>query len=356
MNRRTITYLWLLCLLLACQKEEPRELAPLPLPTQQLVAPTLTATNIPVQLPATYTPNANQIAQNATLPPLDTRAPQPTGTRWDTRTPIPLPTNTPRPANVPNAQPPAPNTQSPPEPTTTTRWNPTNTPWSPPASPTVRWNPTNTPWSPPPASPTSRPSSPASGTNLLPNGSFENGHYNLNGIPELQLPNQWLFEWEEGNNPLDPDPWNSWLRPETRVLSRDFLPANEHATFIWDGNHTVKIFKEHGAINFKLQTTLFLQPGRYQLQISLFPDLVVGYTDSGQKIWAPDPLSGEVRLLANATPSAWHLPAFGRKNSYLHDFTVSQPQNVTIGAHIRGRWGLANNGWFLDDWRLIPLP
>jgi hypothetical protein len=193
---------------------------------------------------------------------------------------------------------------------------------------------------------------PATGANLLPNPSFENGWYNLNGIPELQIPNEWTLEWDAGNNPLDPDPWNAFVRPESRVLPKDFLPANEHSTFIWDGNHTVKIFKGEGAISFRLLTQRHLEPGQYLFEVNIFPDLVVGYRPDGTKIWAPDTLSGEVQFLVDGVYSGWRLPTFGRRNTLTHLFTVTEPHTITLGIWIRGRWAIENNGWFMDNWSL----
>ena len=192
---------------------------------------------------------------------------------------------------------------------------------------------------------------PSLGPNLLPNGSFEQGWYHLNNVPELQIPNGWQFSYAEGTNALDPDPWNVWVRPETRVLSSAFLPPDEHDLFIWDGNQTVKVFKGFGAIQFELTRNITLQPGSYILIINVFPDLVVGY-DNGQKIWAPDPLSGEVKLIAGNGTTGWLLPEFGQKNTFRTRFTVTTPQTIKIGAAFRGRWAIENNGWFLDDWGL----
>ena len=192
---------------------------------------------------------------------------------------------------------------------------------------------------------------PPRGPNLLPNPSFEGGWYHPNGIPELQIPEGWQFAFAEGNNPLDPDPWNDWLPPETRVLPSAFLPPAEHDLFIWEGNQTVKVFKESGAISFELTTAILLEPGTYYLEINVFPDLVVGY-DNGQKIWAPDPLSGEVKLIAGNGTTGWLLPIFGQKNTLRTSFTVSQTQTVVVGAAMRGRWAIQNNGWFMDDWWL----
>lgn len=190
------------------------------------------------------------------------------------------------------------------------------------------------------------------GANLLPNPSFEEGWYHLHGSPELQVPDRWLLEWDAGPNPLDPDPWNAFVRPESRVLPAHFLPPAEHATFIWDGRQTVKIFKGEGALSFRLLTDVHLEPGSYVLEINVFPDLVVGYTAGGSKIWAPDPLSGEVRLVVDGGGSGWMLTAFGQKNSFYHTFQVDQARPVRLGVAIRGRWAILNNGWFMDDWSL----
>ena len=190
---------------------------------------------------------------------------------------------------------------------------------------------------------------PPLGPNLLSNGSFEGGWYHPNGVPELQIPEGWQFTYAEGTNTLDPDPWNVWVRPEVRVLPSAFLPPAEHDLFIWDGDQTVKVFKDSGAISFELTTAVFLQPGTYLLVINVFPDLIVGY-DNGQKIWAPDPLSGEVKLIAGNGTTGWQLPTFGQKNRFHTTFTVTQPQTVVVGAAMRGRWAILNNGWFMDDW------
>ncbi len=192
---------------------------------------------------------------------------------------------------------------------------------------------------------------PSLGPNLLSNPSFEQGWYQLNGAPELQIPEGWQFTYKNEENQLDPDPWNKWVPPEARVLPSAFLPPEEHDLFIWDGDQTVKVFKGSGAIWFELKTAVTLQPGTYVLIINVFPDLVVGY-DNGQKIWAPDPLSGEVKLIAGNGTTGWMLPTFGQKNRFQTTFTVSKTQTVTVGAAMRGRWAIQNNGWFMDDWGL----
>lgn len=227
--------------------------------------------------------------------------------------------------------PPAPTTVPPPQPTSS------------PPQPT-----------PVPVQPTQPPPPPVTSGNLLPNGSFENGWYNMNGIPELQLPNSWRLEWDTGPTGFGSESWDVYLRPETRVLSRQFLPRNEHPLFIYDGNHTVKIFKGSGAISVRLLTDVTLEPGTYELAVNVFPDLVVGYS-GGQKMWAPDPLSGDVRLIGAGGSSGWIYPAFGQRNRLTYQFTVNQRTTTTVGAALRGRFAIQNNGWFIDDWSLTKI-
>jgi len=50
--------------------------------------------------------------------------------------------------------------------------------------------------------------------------------------------------------------------------------------------------------------------------------------------------------------SDWYLPRFGEKNRFSHTFTINEPQTITVGVAIRGRWALDNNGWFMDDWSI----
>lgn len=210
----------------------------------------------------------------------------------------------------------------------------------------------------PTPSPTPRPLiTPVPGNpNLLPNPSFEEGWYHPTPyISEIQIPVQWHLAWDEGENPLDPAPWNVFVRPESRLLSKDFLPTAEHDVFIWDGDWTVKIFKGSGALSYRLSTEVYLPPGTYLLNIHIFPDLVDGYTNDGEKIWAPDPLSGEVRFEINGESSNWILPKFGQKNTLQAIFEVSNQQQVDLLVAIRGRWAIRNNGWFMDDWSLTRM-
>lgn len=279
------------------------------LPTQAAAAVTpelIVVTEPPGTVPPTWTTLPGSALISPTADRLASRTPQPSHTPWPTVTQTPTET-------------------------------PTNT-----ATPTETPTPTNTPVE--------------TGLNLLPNPSFEEGWYHINGIPELQVPNQWTLEWATGDNPLDPDPWNDFVRPESRVLDFDFLPPSEHELFIWDGSHTVKIFKGEGALYFWLTTFVYLQPGTYVFEINIFPDLIVGYTATGGKIYADDPLSGEIQFLVDVPATTWIYPHIGRRSTYGHTFTIENGRLVKIGLAVRGRWAIENNGWFMDDWSLTQLP
>ncbi len=175
------------------------------------------------------------------------------------------------------------------------------------------------------------------------------------GIPELQLPTGWAFEWDEGPTGFGNQAWDVWVRPETRVLPYFQLPEGERDYFILDGDYTIKIFKGNGAISFRLFQELNLGPGTYLFRVRAYPDLVEGY-QNGQKIFAGDPLAGEIRFIAPGGGTAWFpVPAFGVWNTLEHTFTITEPQTVYYGIGVRGRYALQNDGWFFDNWELLKL-
>ena len=224
-----------------------------------------------------------------------------------------------------------------------------------PPTPTAPPPPTATPAAPlPTATPIVLPPPPPTSGNLLPNPSFEGGWYHPSSVPELQIPNNWRFEWDSGPTGFGSNPWDVYNRPEVRVLNRDYLPAHEHGLFIWHGNQTVKAFKGNSPLSFRLLADVNLAPGTYLLEVNIFPDLVMGY-ENGAKVWADDPLAGEVRLVAGGQSSGWLLPQFGQRNTLRYQFTVSEGGTITVGAAVRGRFALENNGWFMDHWSLVKV-
>jgi hypothetical protein len=186
------------------------------------------------------------------------------------------------------------------------------------------------------------------GANLLPNASFEEGHYLQNGVPELQLPNGWRLEWSEAATGLGNAAWDVYVRPEARVLSTAFLPPEEHSLYIYNGQQTVKIFKGSGAVDFQLLTDMTLQPGTYIIEAKMFADTVEKW-ENRQKVWPNDPTAAEFRFRVGDGGTTWTPQRPGQINFHNYTFTIDQPQTIPVGIGLRGRYAIANNGWFIDD-------
>ncbi len=205
------------------------------------------------------------------------------------------------------------------------------------------------PTAPPAATSAPPPPTPATGgANLLPNPSFEEGFYNLYGAPELQTPQDWQMEIDEGFGA--PDTGHMYLRPESRIVPRAGLPAYEQPLFLWEGNWTVKVFKGGAPVSFRLFTDVILQPGSYRFVANFFPDIVAGY--SGGKIWAGEATAAEVRFIHGSGGSGWRAVSVGSKNTMVETLTVSGAGTVRLGVGFRARYVQANNGFFIDDWSL----
>ena len=192
--------------------------------------------------------------------------------------------------------------------------------------------------------------------NLLLNGSFEEGWYLRDGVPELQIPDDWLFDFADvaEENPIDPAPWS---RPEVRVFPRKDLPLHEQDLFVLEGDYTLKIFKGNGAFFCRLSQEIELQPGTYRLTVNVFADLIKGYEDDDSKIWADDPngrdglirLSGwlSLRDWDSLTPGKWNIKTFE-----LNVKGSSALAHVAIGIDFMCPFPLANSGLFCDAWTL----
>ncbi|MFZ0549030.1 MAG: LysM peptidoglycan-binding domain-containing protein [Candidatus Promineifilaceae bacterium] len=208
------------------------------------------------------------------------------------------------------------------------------------------------PAAPPSATPTPPPAPPPPSTNLLPNPSFENGYTNLYGAPELQVPVGWSMEIDEGAGAVAPETGLTYLRPESRIAPRWGLPPAEQSLFLWNGDWTLKVFKGGAPVSFRLYTDVYLQPGTYQFVANYFPDLVQGYSSGGSKIWAPQPLAGEVTFIHSGSGFNWTPMTVGTKNTMVQTFTVSSASTMRVGVGWRTRYIQANNGFFIDDWSL----
>lgn len=200
---------------------------------------------------------------------------------------------------------------------------------------------------PPPAEPTLA-AEPVLGVNLLPNPSFEEGHYNQDGVPELQLPVKWRLEWDEGPTGVGNAAWDYFVRPEVRVLSTAFLPPEEHGIYIYNGQHTVKAFKGSGAVSFRLLTDITLEPGTYVIEAKMFPDIVEKW-ENKQKYWSQDPTAAEFRFIVGDGGTVWTQQKYGQVNIHNFTFTINETKTIPIGIWLKGKYAIANNGWFIDD-------
>lgn len=301
--------------LAACNSEEPA-----PTAVAEVTVPTEIAAP---SVPATWTPIPAVVLVTMTTAP--TEPPPPTST--------PLPTATEPPAtDTPEAPPTETPTETPP---------PTNTPVPVTAAPTR-------PPVPAGPAPAQLPAGAVLGDNLLPNPSFEEGHYNQNGIAELQLPNGWRLDYQEGATGFGGQAWDVYVRPEVRVLSTAFLPPEEHGLYIFDGANTVKIFKGTGAVSTRLLTDVDLQPGTYVLEANFFSDVFESF-ENKQKNPPGDPSAGEAALFVGNTGTGWVPNQYLNKNRLQYTFTVGEPQRLAVGVGFRGRYAIANNGWFVDN-------
>jgi len=202
-----------------------------------------------------------------------------------------------------------------------------------------------------PSEPTAAPETTAEtvlGANLLPNPSFEEGHYNQNGVPELQLPNKWRLEWDEGPTGVGDASWDVFVRPEVRVLSTAFIPPEEHSLYIYNGQNTVKAFKGSGAVSFRLLTDITLEPGTYVIESKMFPDIVEKWEDR-HKVWSQDPSAAEFRFIVGDGGTVWTGQNYGQINVNNFTFTINETKTIPIGIALKGKYAIANNGWFIDD-------
>ena len=299
---------------------------------------------------ADHTPTIENVAVvQATWTPIpvvvETEEPEPTDLPPPTNTAVPTSTISPTSTTeLATATPEATSTVTP-EPTATDAPPTATAPPAPTSPPAAEAQPTSPP--PPPAEPTSA-AEPVLGVNLLPNPSFEEGHYNQDGIPELQLPVKWRLEWDEGPTGVGNAAWDYFVRPEVRVLSTAFLPPEEHGIYIYNGQHTVKAFKGSGAVSFRLLTDITLEPGTYVIEAKMFPDIVEKW-ENKQKYWSQDPTAAEFRFIVGDGGTVWTPQRYGQVNVHNFTFNIDQTKTIPIGIWLKGKYAIANNGWFIDD-------
>ena len=202
------------------------------------------------------------------------------------------------------------------------------------------------------------------GPNLFTNPSFEGGWYDV----EIgQVPNGWQWHWLD--NVRVPGSDRPALRPESRVLPMRQIPDFEHDIYFLDGEYCIKIFKPEAPIYVALSQDVHgLEVGRqYRIEAPVFVDT---YDWDEQKVPPGDPYSARVRLGAGPTGSAWMdegaisysawwdggntSPFFLVYTTYTYEFVATAP-DMTVYIEMYCKWGLNNNGFFLDDMALYPL-
>lgn len=198
--------------------------------------------------------------------------------------------------------------------------------------------------------------------NLLRNPSFEEGWYD---IIIGQVPNAWEWHWLE--NVQLPGSDALALRPESRLLYRHLIPPEEHY-YLRDRDHCIKIFKQMAPIYIGLsQTVDNLQVGHNYRYIS--PIYVDSYSWDGYKV-IPEPGTAKARLGAGPAGSQWldesaisysgwwdagnSPPFFLAYTIMTYDFVATAPQ-MTVYTEFYSKWGISNNGIWLDDMRLYDL-
>ena len=192
-------------------------------------------------------------------------------------------------------------------------------------------------------------------TNLLTNPGFEEGWYNWNVIPELSIPNGWGFWWaDSGTAMLDPQD-HPWGRPEVVTWLNTGFGDDFQQAWAWrDGTHTLKVFGAWRPIWFRLnQDVSGLTSGAsYKFTVPIRPETVFSWDP---KVYAGETNAGEYRLIARSggqtfetgwldatsvPPGQWNLL----------QLTFQAPSSsVSVEVEVRGRWGLVNNAFYLDQ-------
>lgn len=190
--------------------------------------------------------------------------------------------------------------------------------------------------------------------NLLQNPSFENGWQD---VGNSQHPNHYEIQWHtypEHENPVDPAAWSRFQLGEARVLHTNDLPepSHPHHIAIPDGDHLSKLFAGSKSIWFLLkQTVIGLTPGVHSFSFRVLPDLVQKYLEDGGKEYAPDPMSGRVRMWMGDDNSGWISPSFGEWQEMLIESHL-EATSVQVAIEVMAPHPLQGNNWFFDDLHL----
>lgn len=204
--------------------------------------------------------------------------------------------------------------------------------------------------------------------NLLKNGSFELGTYKHNNVNEFNIPNDWKF-WYQNDTSLRLDhQYDKFYPPEVIAWYGPTASPEDRAEFFKSGDFVIKAFGGWKPLWMYFEQAVNLVIGKkYKFSVNVNPDLVADYVPSAEhpkKTFAPDPISGEHRLVV-IDPATGVVVAdtgyldgtkvkFGKYNLLSLEFVASKA-NLVVRIELRGRHGLDNNGWFIDDAQVVEV-
>ena len=93
---------------------------------------------------------------------------------------------------------------------------------------------------------------------------------------------------------------------------------------------------------------IFMLPGTYIVEANMFADIVADWEDN-RKVWAADPGAAQFRFIVGDGGTNWTRQNFGQRNTHNWTFTLEEPKTVKVGIWLRGKYAIANNGWFIDN-------
>lgn len=180
--------------------------------------------------------------------------------------------------------------------------------------------------------------------NLLTNGSFDNGWTDASDFPG-QHPNGWSLAWNTG---AAADGYQYQIG-EAVHKNAALLPAAEREVFIWDGQWTYKVFAANRAIWPRLKQTVSLPGGIYRLTTPVWTDC---YHWQGGKNYNLDPRHIEWQVKVNGQVVAdWRQLTAGRRETPSVEF-VHGGGAAELAVHLRAKWPVASNNFWLDGWTL----
>lgn len=193
---------------------------------------------------------------------------------------------------------------------------------------------------------------------MIVNGSFENGHYD---IGNSQIPNGWGLMWylyPHTINEIDGAEHSQFKVGEGRVLHKTQIPpaGNPHHIEIPHGENLVKLFSGYKSIYTRFwQLAEITKEGVYELTVTILPDLVESYNPDGSKVYAPDPMSGRIKLFCGEGGQDWIHATFGQWQEISKVFFVATPGHYNVGLEMMSPHPIEGNNWFIDNIKLVKV-